>query len=184
MRFTHTPLHPELATRPPARIRRPRKQCVLTKRRYQALSEKFARREDIIVELRARMADYESGVHGLREEVQEKERFKALHEERSNEVQRMVSDRNTREGQLRELAEEITWLRERCEIKPGDTQYMDLGQLRLKGQVEVEQLRAQACRAIHCPAMKPARMCIVRAHCRYWSMRTRSATLRQSAPNC
>ena len=40
----------------------------------------------MIVELRARMDEYERGVHGLREEVQEKERFKALHEQRSEEV--------------------------------------------------------------------------------------------------
>ena len=33
---------------------------------------------------------YERGVHGLREEVQEKERFKALHEERCDEVKRLV----------------------------------------------------------------------------------------------
>lgn len=49
--------------------------------RYTSLSEKFAQREDVIVELRARMDEYERGVHGLREEVQEKERFKALHEQ-------------------------------------------------------------------------------------------------------
>ena len=61
-----------------------------SKKRYSSLSEKFAQREDVIVELRARMDEYERGVHGLREEVQEKERFKALHEERCDEVKRMV----------------------------------------------------------------------------------------------
>ena len=56
------------------------------KKRYTSLSEKFAQREDVIVELRARMDEYERGVHGLREEVQEKERFKALHDQRSEEA--------------------------------------------------------------------------------------------------
>ena len=56
------------------------------KKRYTTLSEKFAQNEDVIVELRARMDEYERGVHGLREEVTEKARFKALHDQRSAEV--------------------------------------------------------------------------------------------------
>ena len=56
------------------------------KKRYTSLSEKFAQREDVIVELRARMDEYERGVHGLREEVQEKQKMKELYEQRSQEV--------------------------------------------------------------------------------------------------
>ena len=33
--------------------------------KYNTLGEKFTQREDIIVELRARMDEYERGVHGL-----------------------------------------------------------------------------------------------------------------------
>ena len=37
--------------------------------KYATLGEKFTQREDIIVELRARMGEYETGVYGLREAV-------------------------------------------------------------------------------------------------------------------
>lgn len=57
----------------------------------------------------------------------------------------MVSERNRRESELAELAQEATWLREQCEIKPGDPQYMDLSKLRLKSQIELQQLKAQVC---------------------------------------
>ena len=77
-----------------------------TRKRHISLSEKFAQREDVIVELRARMDEYERGVHGLREEVQEKERFKALHEQRSAEVRKMTSERNRREATLGHLRDE------------------------------------------------------------------------------
>ena len=112
------------------------------KKRYTSLSEKFAQREDVIVELRARMDEYERGVHGLREEVQEKERFKALHEQRCDEVKKMMLERNRREAMLQELTNEATWLREQCEIKPGDPKYMDLGKLELKSQIELQQMKS------------------------------------------
>ena len=112
-------------------------------KRYMSLSEKFAQREDVIVELRARMDDYECGVHGLREEVQEKEKMKALHDQRSEEVRQLVAERNRRESELSELAQETTWLREQCSIKPGDPKFMDLSELRLQSQIEVEKLKAQ-----------------------------------------
>jgi hypothetical protein len=89
------------------------------------------------------MDEYERGVHGLREEVQEKERFKALHEERSNEVRKMTSERNRRESQLSELAQEVEWRRKESPVQPGDPQYMDISTLKLQSQIEVEQLRAQ-----------------------------------------
>ena len=114
-----------------------------TRKRHISLSEKFAQREDVIVELRARMDEYERGVHGLREEVQEKERFKALHEQRSAEVRKMTSERNRREAELSELANEAAWLREQCDVQPGDPKYMDLSKLKLQSQIELEQLRSQ-----------------------------------------
>ena len=112
-------------------------------KRYTSLSEKFAQREDVIVELRTRMDEYECGVHGLREEVQEKEKLKTLHDQRSEEVRRLVGERNRRESQLAELAQETTWLREQCSIKPGDPKFMDLSELRLQSQIEVEKLKSQ-----------------------------------------
>lgn len=82
------------------------------------------------------------GVHGLREEVQEKQRFKAVLEARDEEVRRLVSQRNTREAQLSDLAEEVSWLREKLGISPEDRTGIDLKELRLKGQVELDRLRA------------------------------------------
>ena len=114
-----------------------------SKKRYTTLSEKFAQNEDVIVELRARMDEYERGVHGLREEVQEKARFKALHDQRSEEVRKMTSERNRREAELAELAQECAWLREQCQIEKDDPRYMDLSKLKLKAQIELEQERAK-----------------------------------------
>ena len=105
------------------------------KKRAASLSEKFAQREDVIVELRARMDEYERGVHGLREEVQEKERYKAILETRDEEVRRMVTERNRRESQLADLVDEVQWLREKAGVKQGDEGTLDLKELRLKAQV-------------------------------------------------
>ena len=113
------------------------------RKRYGALSEKFAQREDVVVELRARMDEYERGVHGLREEVQEKEKMKALLELRSDEVKKLTKERNRREAELQELSREAEWLREHCGIQPGDVRYMDLSKLELRSQIEVKVLRSQ-----------------------------------------
>ena len=110
-------------------------QVAADKKRAASLSEKFAQREDVIVELRARMDEYERGVHGLREEVQEKERYKAILETRDEEVRRMVTERNRRESQLADLVDEVQWLREKAGVKQGDEGTLDLKELRLKAQV-------------------------------------------------
>eukprot|EP00965_Chrysotila_dentata_P206814 6183764-Pleurochrysis_carterae.AAC.1 len=60
--------------------------------RYSTLSEKFAAREDVIVELRARMHEYESGVYGLREAVQETSKYQAQLAARDDEVSATALD--------------------------------------------------------------------------------------------
>ena len=61
----------------------------------------------MIVELRARMNEYEVGVYGLREAVQESERFKSLVASRDEEVKEKVRAINERERQLEDLKEEV-----------------------------------------------------------------------------
>ena len=111
--------------------------------KYASLGEKFTQREDIIVELRARMGEYETGVYGLREAVAETERGKTVIVAREADVTRMTQERNSRESQLQDLREEVVWLRQKAGIKPGEGTGIDLTKLRLKGQVELDQLRAQ-----------------------------------------
>ena len=111
--------------------------------KYKSLGEKFTQREDIIVELRARMSEYETGVYGLREAVAETERGKTVITAREADVKRMTQARNQRESQLQDLREEVLWLRQKAGIKPGEGTGIDLTKLRLKGQVELDQLRAQ-----------------------------------------
>ena len=82
-------------------------QLVEEKKKYKSLGEKFAQREDVIVELRARMNEYEVGVYGLREAVQESERFKSLVAARDEEVKEKVRAINERERQLEDLKEEV-----------------------------------------------------------------------------
>ena len=135
-RKKHSKVESELT----AKLEEQSKQLDGSKKRYTSLSEKFTQREDVIVELRARMDEYERGVHGLREEVQEKERFKALHESRCEEVKKLTFERNRREAMLQELTAEATWLREQCQVKPGDPKYMDLSQLQLASQIELQRI--------------------------------------------
>ncbi|EOD09036.1 hypothetical protein EMIHUDRAFT_452946 [Emiliania huxleyi CCMP1516] len=112
--------------------------------RAQAAAEgsALAAREDVIVELRARMAEYEVGVYGLREAAQETERVKGTLAARDEEVRALMAQRNTREGQLADLAEEVAWLRQKAGVEEGAGTGVDLSQLRLKHQVELEKLRA------------------------------------------
>ena len=87
-----------------------------------------------------------AGVHGLREEVQEKEKMRALHEVRSEEVKKLTQERNRREGELQELAREAAYLREQMGIEEGDAKYMDLSKLELQSQIELKTLRSQVLR--------------------------------------
>lgn len=138
-----------------ARIEEGKAELARQKAREAALGEKLAQREDVIVELRARMSEYEVGVFGLREAVQETERLRNTLQARDDEVARMTRERNARESQLQDLAEEVAWLRERAGIGApgaeggGDTggtgdspTGIDLTKLRLRSQVEMEKLRA------------------------------------------
>ena len=119
-------------------------QLVEEKKKYKSLGEKFAQREDVIVELRARMNEYEVGVYGLREAVQEVERHKTVVAARDAEIKRLIQERNRREEQLEDLKEETKWLRSRLPAgAASEDAMMDLSKLRLKSQVEVEQLKAQ-----------------------------------------
>ena len=116
------------------------------------------------------MNEYEVGVYGLREAVQESERFKSLVAARDEEVKEKVRAINERERQLEDLKEEVrrrmdrrmdrrartewpptcarmrsqvAWMRERLGIKDGEKTGVDLKSLRLKTQIEAERLKAQ-----------------------------------------
>lgn len=150
-----------------ARVEEGRAELARQKSREAALGEKLAQREDVIVELRARMGEYEVGVFGLREAVQEAERLRNSLQARDDEVARMTRERNARESQLHDLADEVTWLRERAGISSagaaaggeagggaggetggtgacggGSSTGMDLSKLRLRSQMEMERLRS------------------------------------------
>ena len=73
----------------------------------------------------------------------ETERGKTVITAREADVKRMTQARNQRESQLQDLREEVLWLRQKAGIKPGEGTGIDLTKLRLKGQVELDQLRAQ-----------------------------------------
>ena len=75
----------------------------------------------------------------------ETERGKTVITAREADVKRMTQARNQRESQLQDLREEVLWLRQKAGIKPGEGTGIDLTKLRLKGQVELDQLRAQVC---------------------------------------
>ena len=90
------------------------------------------------------MNEYEVGVYGLREAVQEVERHKTVVAARDAEIKRLIQERNRREEQLEDLKEETKWLRSRLPAgAASEDAMMDLSKLRLKSQVEVEQLKAQ-----------------------------------------
>ena len=82
-------------------------------------------------------------MYGLREAVAETERGKTIIEKREADIKRMTQEGNLRSRQLQDLSEEVKWLREKAGIKPGEETGVDLTKLRLKAQVELDQLKAQ-----------------------------------------